>query len=97
MLQGSRRSPVEGSFLIPLSFCIASIRFISSLQVVNIVSVCLRGHRGQTINFTLYLCSIPEARSYFNIPPITFKDGLEVSRFYLGFPQNKKSIYGRIS
>jgi len=41
VLQGTAGHPSRDLFFIPLSFRIASIRFISSLQCVNTVSVCL--------------------------------------------------------
>jgi len=52
--------------LIPISYAKLFIRFISSLHIVNTVSVCLRAHRGQTKFYFLFCVHYSKRRSYFN-------------------------------
>jgi len=70
VLHGPAGHPSRDLILIPPSFCIASIRFISSLQLVNTISVCLTSSPRPNDYFIAFLCSLLESRSYFNNAPM---------------------------
>jgi len=82
----------QGIFLLFSPFVtIAFIRFISSLHIVNTLSVCLRAHWGQT-KFLLLICvHYLKHQSYFNsvstqlhiIPSSTFLFSKQISALYV--------------